>query len=121
MLDSFKNAFLASLGLVAMTQEKLRTFVEDLVKRGELTAEQGKKLFDELLKTGQSEGRALSDRIAQEVVSTLEKTPLATRRELRLLEDRVRALESGASVSPAGSAAHPVESDLGRDGGPVEV
>jgi polyhydroxyalkanoate synthesis regulator phasin len=104
MIDTIKNALLASLGLVALTQEKLKGFVDDLVKRGELTAEQGKKVFDELLKSGQTEGRVLSERIAHEVVQVLEKTPFTTRRELRLLEDRVRALEAHAGVPAAGGA-----------------
>jgi polyhydroxyalkanoate synthesis regulator phasin len=100
MLDTFKNALLASLGLVAMTQEKLRGAVEDLVKRGELSAEQGRKLVEELLTKGQAEGRALSERISQEVAAVLEKMPFATRKDLRGLEDRILRLEASSSAPP---------------------
>ena len=110
MLDTIKNALFASLGLVAITQDKLKSFVEDWVKRGELTAEQGKKLLEELLQRSQTEGKALSDRIAEEVVRVLEKSPFATRRDLRLLEERVRTLESRL-----GSEA-PLSSDVSGEG-----
>ena len=107
MLDTLRNAMLASLGLVAITQEKLKGFVDEWVKRGELTAEQGKKLFDELLERSQVEGRALSERVANEVVRVLEKTPVASKRDLRQLEERVKTLESrwGAPAGPAGATA----------------
>ncbi len=112
MLDTLKNALYASLGLVAITQEKLKGFVDEWVKRGELTAEQGKKLMEELLQRSQSEGRALSDRIAQEVLHVLDKSPFASRRDLRTLEDRVRALEAklGSSGEAGGCSSEPAAS-----------
>ncbi len=118
MFDSFKNAFLASLGLVAMTQEKLRCFVDDLVKRGELTAEQGKKILDEFLQKGQSEGRALSEKIAEEVVKVLQKTPFVSRRELERIEERLRAVEThvGLDAGGAGSATAPSSTMASSDG-----
>lgn len=103
MLDTIKNALFASLGLAAITQEKLKELVEELVKRGELSTDQGKKVFEELWAKSQVEGRALSDRIANEVQRLLEKAPLASRRELQLLENRVKVLESKGD-SPAVSS-----------------
>ncbi len=106
MLDTLKNALFASLGLVAITQEKLRNLVDESVKRGELTAEQGKKLVEDLLQRSQSEGKALSDRIAHEVLQVLEKSPFASRRDMGRLEERVRALESKLGMVPeSGSCA----------------
>lgn len=106
MLDTLKNALYASLGLVAITQEKLKNLVDESVKRGELTAEQGKKLVEDLLQRSQSEGKALSDRIAHEVLQVLEKSPFASRRDVGRLEERVRALESKLGMAPeSGSCA----------------
>lgn len=46
--NDVKKIFLAGLGAVALTAEKAEDLVKDLVKRGELTMEQGKALNDEL-------------------------------------------------------------------------
>lgn len=46
--DSLRKMFLASVGAVATTAEKSQQVVEDFVKKGELTVEQGKALNSEL-------------------------------------------------------------------------
>ncbi len=46
--DGFKKLFLASVGAVAMGAEKSQKVVGELVKKGELTVEQGKALNKEL-------------------------------------------------------------------------
>jgi len=99
MLDSFKTAFFASVGMVAMTQQKLRGLIDDLVKRGDLTAEQGKTLVEEFLAKGQEEGRAFSDKLVGEASTLMEKTPFATRREVGRLEERLKALEARLDAS----------------------
>lgn len=117
MLDALKNALFAGIGLAAITQEKLKSVVEELVKRGELSAEQGKKVFDELLEKSQAEGKALSDRIAAEVMRLLEKAPMASRRELRNLESRVKALE--AKLGPPEDASGLASGSGGIEPGPA--
>ena len=46
--EGLKKLFLASVGAVAMGAEKSQEVVDDLVKKGELTVEQGKTLIQEL-------------------------------------------------------------------------
>lgn len=52
MLNSFsedlKKIILAGIGAVAVTTEKSRGILEELVKKGEITVEQGKILNEEL-------------------------------------------------------------------------
>ena len=48
LTDGLRKLFLASVGAVAMGAEKSQEVVEDLVKKGELTVEQGKTLNKEL-------------------------------------------------------------------------
>ena len=101
MLVTVKNSLLASLGLVAMAQEKLQACIKDLVDKGEITKDQGKKLVDAFLAKGEKEGKELSDKIAREVARWLERTPVVSRQEFRKLEAQVRALEARlASAAP---------------------
>ena len=46
--EDLKKVLLAGIGAVAVTAEKSKEVVEDLVKKGELTVEQGKVLNEEL-------------------------------------------------------------------------
>ena len=46
--DSLKKVLLAGIGAVATTAEKSKDVLDDLVKKGELTVEQGKVLNEEL-------------------------------------------------------------------------
>lgn len=46
--EIIRNTFLAGVGAVATGAEKTTAFVDDLVKKGELTVEQGKTLNEEL-------------------------------------------------------------------------
>jgi len=46
--ENLKNILLAGIGAVAMTTEKSKELIDELVKKGELTVEQGKVLNEEL-------------------------------------------------------------------------
>lgn len=46
--ETFRKIFLAGVGAVATGAEKSQQLIEDLVKKGELTVEQGKSLNEEL-------------------------------------------------------------------------
>ena len=46
--DGVKKVLLAGIGAVAVTDEKSRDLLDEMVKKGELTVEQGKVLNEEL-------------------------------------------------------------------------
>jgi len=46
--DGVKKVLLAGIGAVAVTAEKSRELLDEMVKKGELTVEQGKVLNEEL-------------------------------------------------------------------------
>ena len=48
MSDTARKVFLAGVGAVAMSAEKSSQLIDDLVKKGEITVEQGKALNEEL-------------------------------------------------------------------------
>ncbi len=48
IVDGLNKAFLASVGAVAVTAEKSQQVIDDFVKKGELTVQQGKDLNAEL-------------------------------------------------------------------------
>ena len=101
MLENVKNSLLASLGLVAMAQEKLQECVKDLVDKGELTKEQGKRLVDAFVERGKKEAQDFPEKMAREASRLIEKSPMVSRQEFRKLQERVRLLEARlASAAP---------------------
>ena len=77
IMGGLNKAFLATVGAVAITAEKSQQAVEELVKKGELTVQQGKALNQEL------------SRKAKEAAS--ETTDGALRTFLEALSDEDRA------------------------------
>lgn len=57
--EGVRTVFLAGVGALATGAEKSQKIIEDLVKKGELTVEQGKELNEEL---GRKAAKAASDR-----------------------------------------------------------
>ena len=74
--EGIRKLFLASVGAVAMGAEKSQEVVEDLVKKGELTVEQGKTLNKELT------------RKAKEVIDGTADNALRARLEAMTAEER---------------------------------
>ena len=48
LTDNLKKVILAGIGAVAITAEKSKDVLDDMVKKGELTVEQGKVLNEEV-------------------------------------------------------------------------
>jgi polyhydroxyalkanoate synthesis regulator phasin len=94
---SLKNLILAGIGTVAYTYEKSVEMVDELVKKGELTINQGKQINEELK-------RKIDEKKAQNAGSgsvTLDSLKemlaglnLATKDDLEELKERMNKLEN---------------------------
>ena len=51
MMEEFKKIFLLGIGAASITYEKSMEIINDMVKKGKLTLEEGKQIGDELRKT----------------------------------------------------------------------
>ena len=85
--EGLKRLFLASVGAVAMGAEKSQEVVDDLVKKGELTVEQGKTLNQELT------------RKAREVIDGTADKALRSRLEAMTPEERAAYAAKVAEMS----------------------
>ena len=61
IMGGLNKAFLATVGAVAITAEKSQQAVEDLVKKGELTDQQGKSLNQELSRKAKEAAQETTD------------------------------------------------------------
>ena len=93
MLEHSRKAILLGLGALELTREKVESFVDELVKRGEASAKEKAGLVDEFLKTAEKEEKKALEKISsalREVVSELE---LVTKEDLQAIERRLACIE----------------------------
>jgi len=93
-LDLVRNAILAGFGV----QEKLKEFVEDLVKRGELSESQGAKLVKEWSEKADKTSSELIEIVAGILPRTLEKMSIPTKQDIEGLNEQIQKLEERIST-----------------------
>ena len=96
--ESMKKILLAGIGAAATTADKSKEILDDLVKRGELTVEQGKALNEELkhnIKKTMKEKVNVSVKTStpEELDALLDRM---TPEQIEALKARIQAMESEA-------------------------
>lgn len=92
--DELKKIILAGIGAAATTAEKSKEVVDQLVKKGELTVEQGKVLNEELKHNIKEKLRTPAN--ADEISKDLEKV---SKDDLAKLKAKIEELEKGSQES----------------------
>ncbi len=92
MKDLIGKAFLAGLGAVSLTREKLESVVDDLVKRGEVAREEKQKLLNDLVEAGEKHQNEIRGFVQKEVQKVLEALDIPTRQDIRDLQKQMEEL-----------------------------
>ena len=99
MKDEIRKALLAGLGVIGFSMDKAAEAVSALVERGEITAEQGKKVVKELAARAKTDGNQLRRKAEDAVRAALGKVTVVTQPQLKKLEARVAAIEKKLRAS----------------------
>ncbi len=91
--ELIEKTFLAGMGAAALTKDRLQELVEDLVRRGQLSGEEGREVVERLVSRTREEARSVLKRADSSLQGTYHDIGLTTKRELEDLEFRVRQLE----------------------------
>ena len=98
--ENIKKVLLAGIGAVAITTEKSKDLLNEMVKKGELTVEQGKVLNEELKHNIKKTVRE-SVNVSVKASSPEELDELLSKmrpEQLEALKERIRSMESGETV-----------------------
>ncbi len=95
MDTNLKTLLLAGIGSMALTYEKANEMIDTLVKKGELTVNQGKELNEELKRVVKSqESEKKSQNVdAETLKSVLQELNLPTKADIDELKTRIDNLE----------------------------
>jgi polyhydroxyalkanoate synthesis regulator phasin len=101
--EDLKKIFLVTVGAVAITAEKSKQVIDELIKQGELTVEQGKVLNEELKRNMKEKGRDVRsspddnsnsnnnrDRDSFNIVNQLEQM---SEGEIQAIKDKIAKME----------------------------
>ena len=99
MLDNIggdiKKLLLASLGAAAMTAEKAKDITDELVKKGEITLEQGKTLNEELSRRLKREDAPAGEEAAPTADDVMKMLKKLSQEELLTLQARLDEVMNG--------------------------
>lgn len=102
--DIFKRYLDAGLAFTALTQARAEALVKDLVKAGEVQADQAREAVTDLLERSRKNSEKLIETVRGEVRSQITGLGLVSKADLDKFEKRVSGL-FGAATKPAKAAA----------------
>jgi polyhydroxyalkanoate synthesis regulator phasin len=94
MVDLIKKAIYTGVGLAVLTKEKAEELVKELSQQAKLSEQEGKELFDSLLKQSEHARNDLQSKVDEAVVAVVNRLNLATKDELAGLKTKVEELSS---------------------------
>lgn len=95
--DGLRTVFLAGVGAVAVTGEKAKKLVDDLVKKGELTVEEGKVLNEDIArKMGEKAENFKPEKISKSIRGILFDIDKMTQEDRDELMEKIKAANEAA-------------------------
>lgn len=97
--EDLKKIMLAGIGAVAVTSEKSMELIDDLVKKGQVTVEQGKELNEELKRNIKTKVQNTINEhvnvtvVAKEDENILDKLDTLSEEELKAVKAKLDAIE----------------------------
>lgn len=102
MFELMKKGLMAGIGVVVLTSEKVQETIRKLVEEGKITTEEGEKLAQDLVKTGQHQWEEISTAIAEKTKKWSESVEVVKREEFEQLKARVETLEQRLAETEKG-------------------
>ena len=108
LTDSMKKIMLAGIGAVAVTAEKSKDIIDELVTKGELTVEQGKVLNEELKHKVKE---TIKDNVQVQVIHTDSNQPPKAEAVLSHMEHYSPEELAAKSSRPEAASSEPAASE----------
>jgi len=93
MRESVRKLGLIGVGLWAMTEEKIDEMVKDLVDKGTISKEEGKKVIQDVLEESKKQKIDLERKISDKIQDAISKVDMFTLKDIQELESRIKILE----------------------------
>jgi polyhydroxyalkanoate synthesis regulator phasin len=94
MIEAFKKTILAGLGAAVLTRDKVVDGLDDLVKKGKISAAEARAVAEKIAEEGKREFDKASTKVSEKVREFASYADGEHMRRITALEARVDALES---------------------------
>lgn len=101
MVELIKKALYTGIGLAVLTKEKAEDLVKELTQQAKLSEQEGKELFDGLLKHSEQARTDLQTRLDEAVLAVVNRLNLATKDEVANLKAKIDELSSKLGSGPS--------------------
>ncbi len=93
MSEMIRKMGLFSVGVISLTQEKAEEFTQEMIKKGEMSREEGKKFVREILSEKEKQVKDLEDKINDKVENVMKKSGVVMKSDISSLEKKIEELE----------------------------
>ena len=97
MLDFIKKTMLTGIGLAMKTKDELEEWVREIVKKGEMSENEGKSFLDDLKKKSKEAQKDFEDKIESKFKDLLKKADIVTHDEVNDLKNEIEELKKTVS------------------------
>lgn len=94
MLEIIKKNILAGIGFALKTKDEVEEWARDLVRKEQMSEEEGRKFVDELLKRYDENRGKLEERVEKSVKEFLKKADIVTGDQLKELKKEIREIKA---------------------------
>lgn len=104
MEELFRKFLYTGVGIVALTAEKLQESVDEMVGKGKVSKDEGKRIVQDFVDNMESKRDDFEDRLkeaADSMTSSLKLPQFATKEEVDALMSRISSLEAKLGSEPA--------------------
>jgi polyhydroxyalkanoate synthesis regulator phasin len=102
MVDLIKKALYTGVGFAVLTKEKAEELVKELTQQAKLSEQEGKELFDGLLKQSEQARNDFQTKIDEAVLAVVKRLNLATKDEVASLKAKIDELATKTVQHPGG-------------------
>ncbi len=93
MFDVLKGFALIGLGALSFSEEKLKQCIDDLIKRGDVSEEEGDDLFKRFSKRAEEEKDSIEEWMKEKLKEILKKMDLVTMNDMARVEKELKSLD----------------------------
>ena len=93
MFETARKAMYIGMGAAAMSWDRMKEMIDDMVSQGDITADEGKRLYTEFTSKAEEHGKHASDRMRSQMREMLTDMGVAEQSYVASLERRIDALE----------------------------
>ena len=101
MIELIKKALYTGVGLAVLTKDKAEDLVQELTKQAKLSEQEGKELFDGLLKHSEQARHDFQAKVDEAVLAVVKRLNLASKDEVASLKAKIDELSAKVGQGPS--------------------